>query len=382
MYGLKLIITLVITAGVIAYVGDKIGMKIGKKRLSIFGLRPKHTSILITVVTGMLIAISSLMLLMAASEEVRMALFDMRSLLERLDGLQVELEDNNRELFELRDDINLKVADLALLEQDRSRLEGELDSLQEDYTRTRESKVELGETVERLNLQKDELDNQIDNLAHNLTLFGRRYFNSLTGDILYQKGDILLERSISVDQGYGELNSEINKLLEKVAATVREEGIELGEGIKPIEYNQNDFDQVVEILDEREGRVIVRLLASQNTFKDEKLGLEFDLYQDYKVYSSGDTIIEVKFDSDGELAQVDKGLQDLLQELNLKAIRKGILADNKGQVGELGIIRLYSIIDDLLIEGDKRVKVVANEDIWRSDRLEDNIDFKVLGDSR
>ena len=53
---MMLIVILAITGGVIAYLGDRIGMKIGRKRLTLFGLRPKHTSILITILTGVFIA--------------------------------------------------------------------------------------------------------------------------------------------------------------------------------------------------------------------------------------------------------------------------------------------------------------------------------------
>ena len=46
----------VLMAGIIAYNGDVIGRKYGKKRLTLFGLRPKHTAILITSVTGVFIS--------------------------------------------------------------------------------------------------------------------------------------------------------------------------------------------------------------------------------------------------------------------------------------------------------------------------------------
>src|SRR5688500_659728 len=49
----------VLMGGIIAYNGDVIGRKFGKKRLSMFGLRPKHTAILITSVTGVLISAST-----------------------------------------------------------------------------------------------------------------------------------------------------------------------------------------------------------------------------------------------------------------------------------------------------------------------------------
>jgi uncharacterized protein (DUF3084 family) len=51
-----LILLLLTLCGFIAYIGDLLGRRLGKKRLTIFGLRPKHTAILLTVVTGVLIA--------------------------------------------------------------------------------------------------------------------------------------------------------------------------------------------------------------------------------------------------------------------------------------------------------------------------------------
>ena len=50
-----LIVVLVLTGGVIAFIGDRLGSKVGKKKLSLFGLRPRHTSILVTIITGILI---------------------------------------------------------------------------------------------------------------------------------------------------------------------------------------------------------------------------------------------------------------------------------------------------------------------------------------
>ena len=56
MFGLRLILILAVVGGLIAFIGDKLGSKIGKKKLSVFGLRPYHTSVLMTVITGILIA--------------------------------------------------------------------------------------------------------------------------------------------------------------------------------------------------------------------------------------------------------------------------------------------------------------------------------------
>lgn len=51
-----LLIVLVIASGFIAYWGDLLGRRMGKRRLTLFGLRPKYTAIVVTTITGMIIA--------------------------------------------------------------------------------------------------------------------------------------------------------------------------------------------------------------------------------------------------------------------------------------------------------------------------------------
>lgn len=78
-------------AGGIAYLGNTWGSKIGKKRLSIFGMRPRHTSNFITAITGSLIAVTTLTLFAFFSEEVR-------GLLKGVDQLKTELRRLNDEI--------------------------------------------------------------------------------------------------------------------------------------------------------------------------------------------------------------------------------------------------------------------------------------------
>ena len=56
MLGVVIVLILMVMGGIIAFLGDKIGSKVGKRRLTMFGLRPKYTSIIITIVSGVLIS--------------------------------------------------------------------------------------------------------------------------------------------------------------------------------------------------------------------------------------------------------------------------------------------------------------------------------------
>lgn len=90
MVGIRLIVIMAVVGGFIAYMADKMGSKIGKKKMSVFGLRPKHTSILLTVTSGTIIAVLTISVMAIASQSARTALFGM-------DKLQQELKILNDE---------------------------------------------------------------------------------------------------------------------------------------------------------------------------------------------------------------------------------------------------------------------------------------------
>ena len=65
---------LFVMGGVTAYLGDRLGSYIGKKRRSSFGLRPRHTAMLWTVLSGGAIAVVTLLLLLLLDNTVKTAL--------------------------------------------------------------------------------------------------------------------------------------------------------------------------------------------------------------------------------------------------------------------------------------------------------------------
>jgi hypothetical protein len=58
-------------SGFIAWFGDRIGHRIGRRRQSLFGLRPRHTAILITIASGIGISVASFAGMLALSRSFR-----------------------------------------------------------------------------------------------------------------------------------------------------------------------------------------------------------------------------------------------------------------------------------------------------------------------
>ncbi len=128
MTGWLLIISLLVLGGILSTLGDLLGSRVGKARLSIFNLRPRRTAVVITVLTGSLISALSLGFMLLVSRQLRVGLFE-------LDDLQIKLK-------------NSRLA-LAPLQKERKRLEARIDSGERELKQLERNLIALrrGEVV-------------------------------------------------------------------------------------------------------------------------------------------------------------------------------------------------------------------------------------------
>ena len=135
-----LILSLVFGSAALAVLGDSLGSKYGKKRISLFGLRPKHTSRLITAITGALIAAGILAVMSVLSQDVRTALFGMKILQQQMYDLQFQLNQSEENANQARVSLAEAAASLDLTGF-------ELDSMRNDQLILEQQKNELEASV-------------------------------------------------------------------------------------------------------------------------------------------------------------------------------------------------------------------------------------------
>ena len=92
--GWLLILALLVLGGVLSTLGDRLGSRVGKARLSLFNLRPRKTAVVITVLTGSLISAVSLGLMLLVSERLRVGLFELDQIQDRLRDSRAALKRN------------------------------------------------------------------------------------------------------------------------------------------------------------------------------------------------------------------------------------------------------------------------------------------------
>jgi uncharacterized protein (DUF3084 family) len=80
MEGLAKFLFLALLGGFIALVGDRIGKYFGKKKLTLFHLRPKYTSMIFTFLYGMMISVVTMGILALISGNARIALMGVHAL--------------------------------------------------------------------------------------------------------------------------------------------------------------------------------------------------------------------------------------------------------------------------------------------------------------
>jgi hypothetical protein len=93
--GIGSVLFIMAVAGGIAYVGDRVGHQVGRRRLTLFGIRPRYTSTIVAVGTGMLIALLVTLIAIVASNQVKTAFFKLNQIntqITQLEAREAELQ--------------------------------------------------------------------------------------------------------------------------------------------------------------------------------------------------------------------------------------------------------------------------------------------------
>ena len=422
MYAFGLILLLILLSGLVAYLGDQIGMKLGKKRISLFGLRPKYSSIIITVLTGMLIAGISIVILLTAYSGLRQALFNINEVLERLNELDnrlaertLELEELQAQRDELRDELeevriefdeaeaNLEEAqeDIAELETEREQLRDERDELlaeRDELMAERDELVaerdellserdELDEMVENLRAQRDELDDQLEELNMELTEVNEQledareqvlYF--MDEDIVFRRGEIVYSEVIEGGRSETEILTDLNEFLSQANQVARQREVQVDEETgMALHLQTEDILHAAQMLyNVEEGeRLIISLAARVNVPRHDSLRADIYINRNFVVYRENEEISSAIIDADAGTNRIDSKLRELLSEVNREASLRGMLQDIDGTVGSLDFMNFYQLVNEIQgYSGEIEVSVKAGEEIWRHDRLSDNLEFE------
>ena len=379
MSGIYLILVMIITGGAIAFIGDKLGTKIGKKRLSIFGLRPRHTSMIVTVVTGCLITVLSIGFMLLISENVRTALFGMEELRRTMDATLAELDEATENLvlaqteFEKANN-NLRESkeEILALKSEQEELRAESERLKEGNERLESTNAELaaqnenlsstntaleadnkklGEFNVTLTADNEKLSSDNEKLTTDNSELEERNKNLREGLIAIREGDITLRAGEILTSGIirggrsaEEISADINALAEQATQNlIQRFG---GNEDNSVWIYQPELQRVIEELESSKGEMVLRITAAGNMVRGEPVRSRLEVYPNELIFSKNELILAKTY----ELAETspENVLRDFLSEINQTAVEKGILSDPlTGSVGSMDAAQLYEIYDSI-----------------------------------
>jgi uncharacterized protein (DUF3084 family) len=158
--GYVLVLAVLILGGVIATLGDRIGMRVGKARLSLFSLRPRQTATLVSIATGSIISASTLALLFGVSRQLRTGVFELEQIQADLEEATTALEDARGEKATVEEDLFAARTEQQQAEQD---LQDINQFLQQAVERQRATQTELQQSqtqLENLRAQLSDVSQQ------------------------------------------------------------------------------------------------------------------------------------------------------------------------------------------------------------------------------
>jgi uncharacterized protein (DUF3084 family) len=359
LYGPVLIAVLIVLGGVIAYAGDWIGRRVGRQRLTLFGLRPKHTSIVVAVITGVMVVGTTLATLIIVDNDFREMLVDYGSVKTELVATQGSLSLTQEQLREAEGRLAEKLNELARKEEEVIGLETQIGEL----------KVERDGLIEDIRQLQVQLDTLLQSHLAAQEVFGEQYrslWQGVTqGTIIGIKGALV--RNFVLQPGDVQA---LDRHLDELARHSRDVWR------KEFEVVPGDRKAAREVVNGAADRVLVRVLLAENVYQEDELtsAIRANLTVDQRrrVFSKNDRIAWSESPVDPAKAtasEIMAALSRVGEAARRKAIQEGVYVDTADEtVG----IDLSNTVDELVSQIMKLSEPVwlymkANEDVYNTD---------------
>ena len=353
MSGWLLILALLVLGGVLSALGDNLGSKVGKARLSLMGMRPRRTAVVITVLTGSLISAISLGLMLLVSDRLRTGLFELDQLERRLRDGREALERSQRELQaaaqgqqEARNrlkDVEGQAEELrrelAPLMRQRGELEEERDRLNRDITA---KDADLQRNREEL----DQLSSQISASARELQQLETKLIALRRGDVVISSGQPLEIAKVRIERA--------QQAKPVIEALLRQTNLNIYQRVLPGESAErqillvprSDISKLEGILS-KPGDWVVSLISAANVLKGERQVVAFpDVRRNKQVVKAGQLLASTVLEADERSAEQVRSRLNLLLAAAYNTVKRDGSLTSGLQFDPASVKQLSSSLSD------------------------------------
>ncbi|MDZ8240388.1 MAG: DUF3084 domain-containing protein [Nostoc sp. ChiQUE01a] len=290
--GYILIAAILILGGVIATVGDRIGTRVGKARLSLFNLRPKNTAVLVTIFTGGLISASTLGILFAADDKLRQGVFELEDIQTDLRQKREQLKTAETQKSQVESQLNQARIAQAKAQQD---LQAINQSLQAVNAKQRETQAQLNRTIE----QQAQTQTQLQRTQGQLNIVVSQYQKAIAElQSVYNQRQELQAAVELLKTERQRLYAEAKKAIDEAKTAIEKRDRELANRQEVIEARDRKIAQLDQLIQKRNLEITAReqviakresrlkeLEAQQQQLEQEVARLEkyYQSYQDLRL---------------------------------------------------------------------------------------------------
>jgi len=363
-----LIFMLIIGSGLLSWLGDVIGMKFGKRRVSLFGLRPKSTSHVITAFTGITITALTVVILASFSEDVRTTLFSLKYIQNQLNESRVGLMESRIKLDSAQTELEDSLYQLSQQEAALEKSRGEVDLLNLSLNTLKNDKQLLEDERNQLQHSVDLLKNE----AHDLRIDLERIRE---GTIVIRVHEVLAQDVVLPNTSSADVMTIMDNMRTQAAENIADKFGTLPENIV-ITISQDALEKVVEASSNSAIRRYIRFSAEQNITSDSSVSLTCDSWASYLIYSEGDAVLRRVAEPNLEGFDPEQFMHTFLRELRFKAIRDGISPDPVTNfVGSLDGQKFYEAVEKL---AEMKSPVIVNGIITKDIYTEGPVSLRIL----
>ena len=374
--GYILIAAILILGGVIATVGDRIGTRVGKARLSLFNLRPKKTAVIVTIFTGGLISASTLAILFAADGGLRKGVFE-------LEDIQRDLGNKREQLKTAEAQKNQVESELNKARQEQSQAQQELQkinkSLQAANTKQKATQAQLNRTLNQQAKTQTRL-NQTQSRLGGIVIQYQQARNEL--QTLYNQRQTLQTAVEELKTERKRLYAQAKEAIDEAKTVIEKRDRKITKLDKLIQNRNLEIKQREEVIITRESRL--KELEKQQQFLEQEVARLEKYYQSYRDLRLGKLALVKGQVIAAGLITVDKpdaahqAIMQILQEANRNAniqltepggtpVNKEILRVTKDKVEQLiaqikdgreYVVRIFSAGN--YVRGEKQIEFFAD----------------------
>ena len=340
--GWLLILALLVLGGVLSTLGDRLGSLVGKARLSLFKLRPRHTAVLITVLTGSMISAVSLGLMLLVSQQLRVGLFELDQIQARLQASRSALARTRTELAsaaagrrqaqQLLQQAQRRTAslrrDLAPLQAQRNQLEAERNQLAAERDRLSQEVVNRDADIRRNKLELAQVQRRIEAGASELRQLEASMVALRRGDVVIASGQPLARAKVKLERP-GEARPVIDALLQQANRMAFQRTLpDQPTNRQILLVPRSDITKLEELLS-KPGSWVVSILSAANVLRGEKQVLAFpDLRPNRLVVRGGESLASTIIEADLRNSEgIARRLNLLMTAAYAKAQRLGTISD-------------------------------------------------------